>query len=355
MKMITLPDHCARTRGADCQRCRIACPVSAISFQPDGSPSIDSATCTKCGVCMGVCDAFSSSSATTMRLYSHLRKVAMRGEIVYLTCEENIFPGFEPAKNVTVLPCLACIPSELWTLLLAQNVPVCIACDLKYCEDCARAPKRGELLFTRAVEIAESQTGSEVHFDREIPEYTEKSQAIVDDEFDRRTAFDSVKDDAFGIISGKRRLKHSDTLKEAYLNKERARMRDALNLSEGEFLSEAHGTEKTRRIMAPRRRMLLEAYAAKPEMSELVEFSVSATDRDSCVECLDCTKHCLAGARIATREGHLDYDARYCMGCGACEAVCPREAIEIVSASLRDLLPEGPGRPAIEPNLADYE
>lgn len=63
------------------------------------------------------------------------------------------------------------MPPELWTLLLAQNVPVCVACDLKYCEDCPRAAQIGELLFTKAIEIAEAQTGENVHFDREIPEY----------------------------------------------------------------------------------------------------------------------------------------------------------------------------------------
>ena len=110
---------------------------------------------------------------------------------------------------------------------------------------------------------------------------------MVDDEFDRRAAFDSVKDDAFDIISGRRRLKQSDTLKEAYRKKERERMREALNLSEGEYLSDALEKGRATRVMPPRRRMLLEAYAAKPDIAENVEVAVSATDHDACVECLD--------------------------------------------------------------------
>ena len=43
------------------------------------------------------------------------------------------------------------------------------------------------------------------------------------------------------------------------------------------------------------------------------------------------------------------------VGCGACEAVCPRHAIALVGATLADHLPEGPGKPAIAPNLADYD
>ncbi len=67
--------------------------------------------------------------------------------------------------------------------------------------------------------------------------------AVVDDEFDRRAAFDSVKDDAFDIISGRRRLeavRHA----EGSLPQEgtRAHAR-ALNLSEGEYLSDALAEE----------------------------------------------------------------------------------------------------------------
>ncbi len=158
-----------------------------------------------------------------------------------------------------------------------------------------------------------------------------------------------MKDDAFDIISGRRRLKQSDTLKEAYRKKERERMREALNLSEGEYLSDALEKGRATRVMPPRRRMLLEAYAAKPDIAENVEVAVSATDHDACVECLDCVARCASGARIATKEGHLEYDARYCVGCGACEAVCPRNAIALVEATFADLLPKVPASLPLSP------
>ncbi|MFQ9742212.1 MAG: DUF362 domain-containing protein [Slackia sp.] len=67
----------------------------------------------------------------------------------------------------------------------------------------------------------------------------------------------------------------------------------------------------------------------------------------------DCTKSCPTGARtISAENGSLAYDARYCIGCGICVDTCPTHSIDLVEANLADMLPQGPGTPAIEPTIA---
>ena len=122
-QIVVLRDYCTRTHGAACDRCALACPLDAISFAEDGRPVIDADACTRCGICLGICDAFSSSRVTMIDVHARIRRIALRGEDVVLTCKENIFPGLEPAANVVVLPCLACLSPEFWTLVLTENIP----------------------------------------------------------------------------------------------------------------------------------------------------------------------------------------------------------------------------------------
>ena len=55
-QIVVLRDYCTRVRGADCSRCALACPHDAIGFAEDGRPTIDADVCTRCGICLGICD-----------------------------------------------------------------------------------------------------------------------------------------------------------------------------------------------------------------------------------------------------------------------------------------------------------
>lgn len=339
MAMLVNEAYCIRAAGATCRRCQVACPKHAISFNDDsGIPVIDHDVCNRCSVCMGVCDAFATDATDIGGLYKHIKKVATKGELAYITCKENVPPGFKPAVNVTVLPCLACIPPELWTLLIAENAPVCVVCDLRYCEDCTRAPRMGQLLFTHAVEAAEDWTASDIHYDREMPEYDE-----TDRDQTKRGTLGSMKDDALGIVNGKRKLKNTDTLQNIYWEQERKRVQEALNLPDPDVLNHFVPSGHERRMMSPRRMFLLGALVSKPSIAENIVLDASVTDTARCDDCaghedgLACANACPTGARMpSSTTGKLQFDPRYCVGCGLCVEACPVHAVSIEERTARE-------------------
>ena len=330
-RIVVIRDHCTRVAGAECGRCALACPKGAISFTEEGLPAIDEQACSKCGICFGICDAFSSTRITMIDVHARIRRIALRGDRVMLTCKENLPPGFEPADNVVVLPCLACLSPELWAVVLAENIEPTIACDLSYCADCTRAGAIAETLYTHAIETAQAWTGRTVGFAREIPEKEREGERPARGEgADRRAAFENLLGDVGDITSGKRRLRNSATLQRIHEQRERSRAAARLNLSGTGAFSSLSPEGRTRKIMTPKRLLLLEALDRLPEAAERVPVYLSATDADACDGCLACAKGCPTGARfVSPEDGTLAFDARYCISCGICVGVCPNGAVDI--------------------------
>lgn len=334
--IVMLRDFCTRTRGTDCMRCALACPHEAISFaEDDGRPLIDTDACTRCGICLGICDAFSSSRVTMLDLHARIRRIALRGEEVYLTCNENLFPGLDPAANVIVLPCLACLSPEFWTLVLTENIPVIIAADLSYCADCTRAGEMGEVLYPRAIETAEEWSGRTVGYANRIPEKENLVKNLADPTgIDRRNAFANLVGDVGDIASGKRRLRNSEVLQQFYERRERSRVLARLNLGDttqfNEFVPQGH----TKKTLWPKRRMILEAIQRDPSIAPRIPIVVSRTDCDICTNTLHCTSVCPTGARFPDpQSGIIQLDARYCIGCGLCVDACPTGAVTLEEAT----------------------
>ena len=340
-RIVVLRDFCLRAHGADCKRCALACPHGAVSFAEAGAPVIDGDACTRCGICLGVCDAFSSTRVTMADLHARIRRIALRGERAVLTCKENVFPGLEPAANVVVLPCLACLSPEFWTLVLTENIPVRIAADLAYCADCERAGEMGEMLYAHAVETAEEWSGAKVGYLDEIPEKENLVRDLANPEgVDRRSAFTNLVSDVGDIASGKRRLRNSDVLQQFYERKERARARARLNLVDGVQFNDFVPQGRTKHVMWPKRQLLLEAIDRNPDIAARVPVVLSETDRSRCTNSLDCVAACPTGARFPSPEnGELSFDARYCIGCGLCVGACPEGAVELVETTAETLLP----------------
>lgn len=344
--IVVLRDFCTRAYGTDCERCALACPHGAISYTDAGIPVINKDACTYCGICLGICDAFSSTRVTMNDLHARIRRIALRGEEVVLTCKENLFPGLDPAANVVVLPCLAALAPEFWTLILAENIPVKIAADLAYCTDCPRAGDMGELLYSHAIETAEQWSGRSVGWVEEIPE---KEQLIKDlanpTGVDRRSAFTNIVGDVGDIASGKRRLRNSEVLQEFYERRERSRALTRLNLSNtaefNNFAPEGH----TKKTMWPKQQMLLEAIERNPDIADKVPVVVSQTDCALCTNNLSCTTVCPTSARYPSpADGTLAFDVRYCVGCGLCVSACAQGAIELIETTARIFLKKDDGK-----------
>ena len=340
-KVAFVRDYCVRARGASCERCVLACPVGAIAFDEDGNASVDGDACTNCGICLGICDGFSSTRVTMADLYERLRRIALRGEDVVLTCKEIVFPGLEPAANVVVLPCLATLSPEFWTLALAENIPVKVACDLSYCADCDRAGEVAETLYSHAIETAEKWTRKRVGFIDTIPE---KEQFIKDLAnpvgVDRRSAFTNLVGDVGDIASGKRRLRNSEVLHQFYERRERARALTRLNLGDApdvDFVPEG----QVKKTLMPKRQLLLQAIERDPSIAKRVNVALPRIDCERCENALACVGACPTGALSPLPEpGCVQLDARHCIGCGLCVDACPHEAIELVATTAEAFLGE---------------
>ncbi|MEG0072362.1 MAG: 4Fe-4S ferredoxin [Raoultibacter sp.] len=342
-KVLLLKDYCVRSKGAVCNRCKIACPHGAISFAASddetGLPAIDAEACTRCGICFGICDAFSSTRVTMLDLHARIRRIALTGDCVYITCTENIFPGFTPAHNVVVVPCLATLAPEFWTLVLAENIDVSIACDLTYCADCEVAGSLAETLYTHAIQTAETWTGKRIGFSAEIPEKRKLVEEYTDERgFDRRSAFTKTLTDVGDIASGKRRLRNSEVLQDFFERREKNKAIANLNLAETDIFSDFLPNGRTRKMMFPKRRLLLEALERTPEIAENIPVYLSTTEAKLCTHTYDCVAACPAGARLIESNGDIELDKRFCIGCGICVNVCAAEACDLVEATAAELL-----------------
>lgn len=342
-KIVVVADFCVNPKGGSCQRCAMACPAGVISFGEDKLPQIDAQACTFCGICLGICDAFTSNDVTMTDLAARVTRAARRGEGVFIACAPVLEGEDDPALCVVEVPCLAALSPEFWTSLLAEGIELRAVCDFERCANCARGGDVAEMLYSHAIETAQAWTQRSIDVVDEVPAKTGYLQSFVQHgDVDRRGVFTHFAGNVEDAASGEYRKRNSSVLQDFYERQEsmRAQTRQMQNtLPEVNRHAQSGSFMK---LMQPKRRMLLQAIERDASIAERVQLVVSDTDCASCCNALACAGVCPTSARYPDAEtGLLSYDVRYCIGCGNCEKACPTHAAYMVEvpASLLDAAP----------------
>lgn len=268
LRFTVVPRWCVRAQGADCTRCVEACPHGAIALT-GATPEIDPAACTDCGLCQGVCDAFSSTERTVQDAAVRVLRAAARGDAVYVACEDTVPQEAKPAANTVALPCLAAGCAEFWALALTAETPVVAVCDLSQCAACEKAGEGALDMFSHAIEQAQAWTGRSVGFAEEAPlERTLVEDYARNSEFDRRGIFRKLAVDATEAANGTRRAKTSTVLQDFQERQERLRATARLSDPENGKFDGFGAAGFTPRFVSPRERMLEQACERLPCIAE---------------------------------------------------------------------------------------
>jgi ferredoxin len=264
-RILFFPEPCTRLHGDSCNRCAAVCPVQAIAFTDENVPRIDDASCTRCGICIGVCDSFASSSITTLDYARRMVRKAGDGKRIYLCCNEDVFDSLEPADNVFVLGCLSALSPEFITYLLSSGNDVVLCHELAYCEGCKTGGTWGGKLWQRACSLAEEWSGRELSSSDVIPEVVHLADTMAQP--DRRTLFTGAIGALGEVASGEYRARKSTVIDDFLARQERMRASLRATTIESAFLDD-DSRESARRSRFARKILLGWAIDNDPAIAE---------------------------------------------------------------------------------------
>lgn len=322
-EIVALSSWCTAPSGSGCNRCLSACPHEAITLNDQG-PEIDEALCTRCGICSGVCDAFAWSRITLEDLAARCEREASLEGSLYFTCNEHLFEGVAPRSNVIILPCLASVPPEFLSYLLAKNLKIAWYLDPSYCQDCSVADQRAPLLFNYAIDLAQTWTGKTIQYASSIPERESVLSLYANiDEGSRRDLLAVLANEGKDIATGKHRQRNAGTIDSFHESQERFRAQGRIKAA----LQSQNIPDALRQKQAwPRQTLIVKAARELPEKASTLSRYTSTTDYNLCQQSHDCVNACPTGARRINEEGYPVVDPTRCIACGVCISHCSYNA-----------------------------
>lgn len=320
-------DLCLRHRdpNAACNECEAVCPARALAFD-GGDVVIDQRTCQGCLLCSAVCPtgALAGSRFSPRALYDAVCDRADATEVAYLTCT-RVERTSTPPEQVTVLPCLAAVSTEVWTAALLDHPNLAVWLPLDACGTCPW--RAGEQLYLDAIATAEKHTGEHVGL-----ECDERDLKMGPNRANERRDFVRNAAKAAGGAAlaanpvGRRAKRVTDALGVDPLT--------ALAPKLGGFIA---GDKGPAQHVEGNRAVLLAAIDAHRDRAARIRVTVSATDAKTCTGCRACVDACPVGAR-RIENGVAKVERKLCLDCAFCAEVCPHEAVRRVRINGRTLI-----------------
>ena len=310
---------CLSSDPSACVRCVDACPVGAVEVT--GASVKVSDACRKCGLCIAVCpvEAFSDMHHSARQLYDTIAKAAGSYRRAYVTCTRAL--GRNPEENEVVLPCVGCVPAEVWFSLLCEFPNMSVYLPVDVCDRCRTVT--GEEAYGDAIGLAEELSGRGVGLVADEAELDHsKTRAAERREFVSgiARAGASAASMANPLLAGAKSITQR--------LQEHSRQINALQSS----LEKACGsstTQRRKRVLTQKRQLVMGALQKHPTLASNFSTSVPVCDSSRCSMCGDCVKACPTRAIDLDRRGHIGVEEAYCIGCGACVRACEPRALSM--------------------------
>lgn len=300
-----------------CHACVDVCPVNAITLT--GSTIQISDECRKCGLCIAACpsEAISDSHHSARQLYDDIARAAGSHEQCYVTCTRAL--GRKPEENEILLPCVGCVPTEVWFAILVEYPNVSVYLPYGICDKCRTTT--GELAYSEAIAAAEELTGRSVGLEMEEASLGHDYKRS----FERRELMNSIVGaGASAMAVANPALASANAVRKRI--QEHAKQINRMT-NELERMAGTTNAQHRKRLVVQKRQLILSALQHHPRLAERLTCRVPVCDSSRCTLCGDCVKACPAHAIELNEAGRVTAEPIYCMDCGACIQICPEAAL----------------------------